>query len=275
MGQSALLHPPCASVSQTSQELPSFLQHMFCVQATYFLTLIAFCILTTTAANCHSCAPASLHKHMQNCPSPSPSKDPTGSPVLNQDKLQTSQSRALAAIAWILPVFVDSWPSQLSRSTWSRGREWGLNKEKTIRQHYNMTPASAEAEVGLFFPSQLLYHSRYLQRIGSVLRSKTKWSNKAKNKEITPGSNQTKLSTKSPSLWIWALPGLPRQKGSPHFLAVFTLILALAQMWIFLSEPTSLKPVTSTCQISISSTKNSLQAFIIMAVCILRRLRDL
>ena len=133
MGQSALLHPPCASVSQTSQELPSFLQHMFCVQATYFLTLIAFCILTTTAANCHSCAPASLHKHMQNCPSPSPSKDPTGSPVLNQDKLQTSQSRALAAIAWILPVFVDSWPSQLSQSTGSQGREWGLKRKRQFK----------------------------------------------------------------------------------------------------------------------------------------------
>ena len=52
-------------------------------------------------------------------------------------------------------------------------REGGRIKEKeTIRQYYNMFPASAE--VGLIFPSLLLYHSRYMQRIGSVLRSKAK-----------------------------------------------------------------------------------------------------
>jgi hypothetical protein len=30
-----------------------------------------------------------------------------------------------------------------------------IEKEKKIRQNYNMTPASAEAEVALFFPSLL------------------------------------------------------------------------------------------------------------------------
>ena len=55
-----------------------------------------------------------------------------------------------------------------------------IKKEKTVRRHYNMTPASAEAGLLLFvcllvvclfacFFSLLLYHSRYMQRIGSVL----------------------------------------------------------------------------------------------------------
>ena len=34
-------------------------------------------------------------------------------------------------------------------------REGGRIEKKTIRQHYNMTPASAEAEVGLSFSSLL------------------------------------------------------------------------------------------------------------------------
>jgi hypothetical protein len=42
-----------------------------------------------------------------------------------------------------------------------------------------MAPASAEAEVGLFFSSLLLYPSRYVQRIWSVLGQVT---NKAANK---------------------------------------------------------------------------------------------
>ena len=61
-----------------------------------------------------------------------------------------------------------------------------IEKKKTIRQHYNMTPASAEAEVGLFFPSQPLNHSRYVQRTGSVLdqRQSCQGSNKAINKAV-------------------------------------------------------------------------------------------
>jgi hypothetical protein len=39
-----------------------------------------------------------------------------------------------------------------------------IEKKRTIR-HYNMTPASSEAEVGLFFYSLLLYHSKNVQRI--------------------------------------------------------------------------------------------------------------
>jgi hypothetical protein len=62
------------------------------------------------------------------------------------------------------------WPSQLSQLGPEGGSEdW---KEKDIRQHYNMTPASAEAEVGLSISSLLLYHSRYIQRMWSVLRHK-------------------------------------------------------------------------------------------------------
>lgn len=43
----------------------------------------------------------------------------------------------------------------------------GRMKEKNIRQHYSMTPASTEASS--FFPKLILYHSKYMQRIGSVL----------------------------------------------------------------------------------------------------------
>lgn len=64
--------------------------------------------------------------------------------------------------------------------TGSQGRGGRIEKKKIIRQHYNTTPAraeaEAEAEAGLFVPSQLLYHPRYIQRPGSVLRSKTKQS---------------------------------------------------------------------------------------------------
>lgn len=48
----------------------------------------------------------------------------------------------------------------------------GKDTEKTIKQHYNMTPAITKA--GLFISSLLLYHSRYMQRIRSVLGQKTK-----------------------------------------------------------------------------------------------------
>ena len=41
-----------------------------------------------------------------------------------------------------------------------------------------MTPASAEAEAGLFFSSLLLYHFKYMQIIRSVLGERT---NKAIN----------------------------------------------------------------------------------------------
>jgi hypothetical protein len=48
-------------------------------------------------------------------------------------------------------------------------REGGrIGKKKTIRQHYNTTPASAEAEGGLCFPSLLLNHFKCLE-IMSVL----------------------------------------------------------------------------------------------------------
>jgi hypothetical protein len=40
----------------------------------------------------------------------------------------------------------------------------GIEKKKTIRQHCSMTPASAEAEVDLFFSSLLLYHPRYIKK---------------------------------------------------------------------------------------------------------------
>ena len=44
-------------------------------------------------------------------------------------------------------------------------KDWKEKKkqQQTIRQNYNMTPASAETESALFFSSLLLYHSRYIQ----------------------------------------------------------------------------------------------------------------
>ena len=60
-------------------------------------------------------------------------------------------------------------PSQRSQSTGSSGQERGLKRKKIIRQHCSMTPASSEAEVGLFFPNLLLYHFNYMQVIRSVL----------------------------------------------------------------------------------------------------------
>jgi hypothetical protein len=67
--------------------------------------------------------------------------------------------------------WMGSWPSQLSQSA---GLQEGgrTEKKKTIRQHYNMTPASSEAKAGSFFSSLLFYHSRYMQRIWSVLKHK-------------------------------------------------------------------------------------------------------
>ena len=54
-----------------------------------------------------------------------------------------------------------------------------IEKTMTIRQHYSMTPASAKAEVDSLFSSLLLYQSKYMQRIKSVLGQGT---NKAINK---------------------------------------------------------------------------------------------
>jgi hypothetical protein len=54
------------------------------------------------------------------------------------------------------------------RSAGSQGRT-RIEEKKTIRQHYNNTPASAEAEVGLFFISLLLYHFKSIPVIRSVL----------------------------------------------------------------------------------------------------------
>ena len=49
----------------------------------------------------------------------------------------------------------------------------GGKEERRDKENYNMTPDSSEAEAGLFFfSSLLLYHSRYIHRIWSVLSHK-------------------------------------------------------------------------------------------------------
>jgi hypothetical protein len=70
-----------------------------------------------------------------------------------------------------------------------KGGNEDCKRRKIIRQNYNMTPSSTEAGAALFFPSLLLYHSRYIQNTWSVLRSKTKYSSEVVNKEITQDNN--------------------------------------------------------------------------------------
>ena len=48
-------------------------------------------------------------------------------------------------------------------------QERGVKRKETIRQHCSLTPASSEAEAGLFFTNLLLYHFNYMQVIRSVL----------------------------------------------------------------------------------------------------------
>jgi hypothetical protein len=60
-----------------------------------------------------------------------------------------------------------------------------IEKTMTIRQHYSMTLSSAKAEVDSLFSSLLLYQSKYMQRIKSVLGQGT---NKAINKVQSKGS---------------------------------------------------------------------------------------
>jgi hypothetical protein len=47
-------------------------------------------------------------------------------------------------------------------------------KKKKDRQHCSVTPASSEAEAGLFFPNPLLYNFNYMQvlRVSSSMRNK-------------------------------------------------------------------------------------------------------
>ena len=58
-------------------------------------------------------------------------------------------------------------------------REGARIKKKRIRQHHSMTPACFEADTGLFFSSLLLYHSKYMQRIRSVLGQGTNKATKS------------------------------------------------------------------------------------------------
>lgn len=69
------------------------------------------------------------------------------------------------------------WPSQLSQSTGSRGREGGLKNKKAIRQH-NITRLQPVLKWVNFFSSLLLCHSRYMQRIGSFLDQSSQETNK-------------------------------------------------------------------------------------------------
>jgi hypothetical protein len=49
--------------------------------------------------------------------------------------------------------------TKLARSVnWVSREGVGIEKTKAIRKHYNMTPASTEAEACLFFSSLLLYY---------------------------------------------------------------------------------------------------------------------
>ena len=60
-----------------------------------------------------------------------------------------------------------------------------IEKTMTIRQHYSMTPASAPSDADSLCSSLLLYQSKYMQRIKSVLGQRT---NKAINNVPSKGS---------------------------------------------------------------------------------------
>ena len=65
-----------------------------------------------------------------------------------------------------------------------------IEQKKKIRQCYNVTPATAETEAGLFFSSLLLYHSKYMQRIRSVLGQRTERVINKNNQETNKAINK-------------------------------------------------------------------------------------
>ena len=88
-----------------------------------------------------------------------------------------------------------------------------IEKKKGNRQHYNIIPGSAEAESGVFFSSLLLYHSKYMQIIRSVL-------GQGPNKEIKKCSY---------SLFLGAHQDGEDKRNATHSLVEFTLDFVLSQ----------------------------------------------
>jgi hypothetical protein len=78
--------------------------------------------------------------------------------------------------------------SSVSQTVSREGRR--IEKKKTIRQHYNVTPASTEAETCLFFSSLLLYNSKYMQRIRSVHSQGTNKAINQNNQGTNKGKNR-------------------------------------------------------------------------------------
>jgi hypothetical protein len=70
----------------------------------------------------------------------------------NSGQLISCRPKAQTFI-YILIQSLYQWPSQLSQSTGSQGQERGLKRKRQLDKHYNMTPASAEAEAALIFPA--------------------------------------------------------------------------------------------------------------------------
>lgn len=63
------------------------------------------------------------------------------------------------------------------------------NKQKTIRQHWSMIPASFEAEEGFLFSSLLLYHFKYMQNNKIRSGSRNKQGNKQNRINLSRGKS--------------------------------------------------------------------------------------
>ena len=98
-------------------------------------------------------------------------------------------------------------PSDQVSSVSQQGLKGGrIEEKKTIRQRYNMTPASAEAEVGLSFSSLLLYHFKYKPIIRSVLGQGIQKLIKSRNHSFMGLIRATKIKGMPHIPWL-RLPG--------------------------------------------------------------------
>lgn len=105
-----------------------------------------------------------------------------------------------------------SWPSPLSQSTRSEGREGGLKKEKTIRQLDNIIVWFQQMlKQVYFFPKLLLYHSKYMQNKGSVLsQGKARYKLKSHDHCIRGLTKMIKIQgTNSSAVFILSLLPCP------------------------------------------------------------------
>ena len=140
-------------------------------------------------------------------------------------------------------------PIQSVNRLWREGVR--IEKKKTLKQHYNMAPASTGAKAGLFFSSLLLYHSRYMQIIWSVLRCKQ--SSQGTKKGIHSAGEQTKHEQRS--LYSGSYHNPPRYKEHiSQLYSSWAYFLVLAQCQI----PAKFLEVSPKALHTLHSSNNSL-----------------